>query len=139
MLAAGAEKFKLSGHKGKQVKHTMKLFIDDVRDAPSTEWTVMRTSAHAITFIKTFGLPDVISFDHDLGGDDTSMRIVDWLIGEILDYRISVPETFIFYVHSANPVGAENLEKKLGNFLNFWFDNNLDVKHPRNDSAPPQP
>lgn len=106
----------------------MKLYVDDVRDAPSPEWSVVRTSSHAITFIQTFGLPDVISFDHDLGGDDTSMRIVDWLIEEILDYRISVPEVFIFYVHSANPVGAENLEHKFGNFLNFWFDNGFDRK-----------
>jgi hypothetical protein len=102
----------------------VKLYIDDVRPSPSPEWVVVRSSAHAITFIRHFGVPDEISFDHDLGGDDTGMRVVDWLISETLDGNISIPATFSFHIHSANPVGAANLEHKLSNFLNFLFGDN---------------
>ncbi len=104
----------------------MKLFVDSVRDAPNDEWVVARSSVHAIRLIRMFGLPDVINFEYILGDGDTSMPIVDWLIGQILQGEIRVPPTFVFYVNT-DVDGAETLEKKFGNFLNFWFDNNLDA------------
>lgn len=96
-----------------------KLFIDDIRIPPDDLWRIVRSSDEAIDFVKTYGIPHMISFDHDLGGNDTSMVFVDWLIIQILDGELTLPADFSFSVHSANPVGTENLSKKLSNFIDF--------------------
>jgi len=51
--------------------------------------------------------------DHDLGGDDTAMRVVNWMIEKDMDKPGWIPEPFNWDVHSANPVGKENLNSKL--------------------------
>ncbi|KUY59449.1 hypothetical protein WS45_08340 [Burkholderia sp. RF2-non_BP3] len=82
----------------------MKLFLDDLRAAPGPGWTVVRSSAEAI--------------DHDLGGDDTAMVVVRWLIERDLDQGGQfIPPEFRFQVHSANPVGRENIAGLLGGYL----------------------
>jgi len=43
----------------------MKLFVDDIRNAPDESWTVARTINAAISFLETFE-PEVISLDHDI-------------------------------------------------------------------------
>lgn len=43
----------------------MKLFVDDIRNAPDESWTVARTVNAAISAIDTFDF-DVISLDHDI-------------------------------------------------------------------------
>mgnify|MGYP000555942061 CR=1 FL=1 len=56
----------------------MKLYIDDLRNPPDNTWTVARTSAAAIkTLAEQPRLPETISFDHDLGGDDTAVGVVN--------------------------------------------------------------
>lgn len=103
----------------------VKLFIDDVRFAPSEDWTTAKSSKEAIEFIKENGIPDIISFDHDLGGDDTSVKIVNEMIEMILDNDdYSFSENFRFFVHSDNPVGSENIKNTLTNFYRFKFDKN---------------
>ena len=65
------------------------------------------------------GCPQLISFDHDLGGDDTAMRVVNWMIETDLDAASNfIPADFAFKVHSANPVGAANIQSKLQNYIN---------------------
>lgn len=45
----------------------MKLFVDDIRNAPDESWTVARTINAAISFIDTFSDKiEVISLDHDI-------------------------------------------------------------------------
>lgn len=62
----------------------------------------------------------MISFDHDLGDDDTAMIFVKWLIDYDLDNNGKIiPENFSYNVHSANPVGKENIEGLLQSYLNF--------------------
>jgi hypothetical protein len=96
-----------------------KMYIDDIRLPVNDDMIVVRSSQEAIEHIKNNGIPCFISFDHDLGGDDTSMIVVDWLIDAVLDGQYTIPIDFDFYVHSANPVGASNLEWKMSNFLEF--------------------
>ena len=95
----------------------VKLWIDDCRDLPDSEWLLARTSDQAIDIIKHSGMPDVISFDHDLGGDDTAMKVVHFIINSWLSKTLEMPKNFQYFVHSANPVGAENIRGLMENFL----------------------
>ena len=99
------------------------LFIDDLRDAPSGEWIVTRSSSEAIAVMREHGCPARISFDHDLGGDDTAIAVVRWLIDADLDLSGRfIPDEFVFSVHSANPVGAANIQGLLEGYLSFKTD-----------------
>lgn len=55
-----------------------------------------------------------ISFDHDLGEDATGYDCAKYLVNFCLDYNLNLPKNF--FVHSANPVGAENIRMLLNNF-----------------------
>jgi hypothetical protein len=105
----------------------MKLFLDDERlpaeHEDLTEWVICRTSAEAIEYVKTCGWPSFISFDHDLGGEDTSMKFLDWAILRILNEdQKTLP--FDFYVHSQNPIGAKNIKGKLKSLSYFLEQEN---------------
>ena len=52
----------------------MKLWIDDIRKAPSG-WVWVKTSTEAIKMLLSRPIEE-ISFDHDLGGEDTASRIL---------------------------------------------------------------
>ena len=90
-----------------------KLFIDDLRFPVDNTWNIARTSQEAIDFIKLNGLPGTISFDHDLGGDDTAIVVINWMIDQILDGKLIIPKNFTYTVHSANPVGKANIIGKM--------------------------
>ncbi|WP_347880808.1 cyclic-phosphate processing receiver domain-containing protein [Paraburkholderia sp. BCC1876] len=96
------------------------LFIDDLRDAPSEEWMVARSSSEAIALAKERRCPARVSFDHDLGGDDTAMVVARWLVDTDLDCSGRfIPDHFNFSVHSANPVGAANIQGLLAAYLSY--------------------
>lgn len=103
---------------------TYTLFLDDERMPPSrgANWIIARSSHEAIHVVKKLGIPDFISFDHDLGHDDTAMVFVKWLIEYDLDNNLIKPE-FAFTVHSANPVGAENIRSLMSSYLLTKFKN----------------
>jgi hypothetical protein len=61
--------------------------------------------------------PEFISFDHDLGGEDTAMIVVNWMIEKDLDNPGFIPANFDFIVHSANPIGKQNIQGKLSSYL----------------------
>ena len=95
-----------------------RLFIDDLREPVNPAWTIARSSADAIACLLEHGCPDEISFDHDLGGDDTAMAVAKRLIDLDLDSGGAfIPRAFRFSVHSANPVGAANLRALLDRCL----------------------
>ncbi|QBR03624.1 cyclic-phosphate processing receiver domain-containing protein [Paraburkholderia pallida] len=97
-----------------------RLFIDDLRDPASPDWVVARNSAAAIELLETQGCPVEISFDHDLGGADTAIPVVRRLIDLDLDAGGTfIPDDFHFTVHSANPVGRENILELLSRYLVF--------------------
>ena len=94
----------------------MKLWIDDVRPAPEGYRWILRTS-NAIDFITTMETLyrngdirepiELIDIDHDAGdyasdGGDY-IRLLDWLEETGRNYHIRI--------HSANPVGVENMRR----------------------------
>ena len=96
---------------------TYQLFIDDERLPADVTNVVARSSAEAIEILGRCGMPNAIAFDHDLGGDDTSMPIVHWLVDQVVDGALSFPVDFAYSVHSQNPVGASNIRGLLDALL----------------------
>jgi len=98
----------------------MRLYIDDIRDPKGDGFDVVRSSVEAIDYMSLAGCPEFISFDHDLGGDDTAMIIVKWMVDTDLDCDGEfIPKDFEFFVHSANPVGVANIHSFLESYLSF--------------------
>ena len=110
------------------------LFIDDERQlqdvtcAPrrmqeryrDQSWVIVRNKSQAIRAIADHGqiAPNFISFDHDLGNNEpTGLDIAQWIVDQHMDRNIEIPEDFDFYVHSMNPVGRENIERYMRNYL----------------------
>ena len=84
------------------------VFLDDRLDPPpGGDWLVARTSKEAIRLLAAGGVTH-ISFDHDLSGNDTGMKVVDWI-----DERVATDPAFEFptwRIHSMNPVGRDNIQ-----------------------------
>lgn len=84
----------------------MKLWIDDLRTPPSDDWVWVKTSQEALdTLSDALGASvslERISFDHDLGGDDTTRRVALWLVENHVLW-----DDAIVTVHSMNPIGVE--------------------------------
>ncbi len=82
------------------------VWIDDLRTPPES-WVWCKTSGQAISFLKVcvnFGLPvQCVSFDHDLGGDDTTRPVILWMCEN--DWWPADARA-----HTANPVGREWIE-----------------------------
>lgn len=113
---------------------TWNLFIDDEREladvtwAPSQvrekyrneEWVICRNKMEVIQAIFDHDKvgPNYISFDHDLGNNEpTGYDIVKWLVDFDMDGVIQIPDDLDFYVHSKNPIGKENIESHLNNYM----------------------
>lgn len=95
------------------VRWGIRLWVDDVRPAPKG-WTHAKTSRDALRLLH---LAIEISFDHDLGGDDTSMPVAREIERRAYEERRKPP---IWHVHSANPVGRKNLDAALLSADNFY-------------------
>lgn len=87
----------------------MKLWIDDVRPAPTTEYIWVKTVRIAKELIKIHekdGFPfKLIDIDHDAGdfvsaGGDY-IKLLDWFEETGRNYPIRI--------HSMNPVGVQNM------------------------------
>jgi hypothetical protein len=108
-----------------------KLYLDDVRPAPDSSWTVVRSYDEFIKYMSENPVPDIISFDHDLADEHyhdpetwakvkehgidytiyrekTGLDCVKWLVDN--DIRLNR-----WQVHSMNPIGAENIRGLLSN------------------------
>lgn len=94
-----------------------KLFLDDVRSPEEQGWTIARSSGRAIRLCTLWGMPNQISFDHDLGGEDTSIKFILWMVEALIDEEIQLPKGFSYTVHSMNPVGVENIHGHMRNIL----------------------
>ena len=95
-----------------------KLYIDDIRNPKGKFDKITRSSEETIEYLTRNGCPEFISFDHDLGGDDTSMIIVKWLCEMDMDMSGEfIPDNFTWNIHSANPVGADNLDGYLTSYM----------------------
>ena len=102
-----------------------RMYIDDIRTPKGKFDVVVRTSDEAIEYMIRNGCPDFVSFDHDLGGNDTSMKIIKFMVEMDIDFNQEfIPYDFEFNVHSANPVGAANIEGYLKSYLKARDDEN---------------
>ena len=97
------------------------------------DWIIIRSYGQFVNWIKSNGIPDSISFDHDLGDveelkdeldkelwynvadnrDWTGMDCAKWLVEYCLDNNLKLPK---YYVHSHNPCGYENIKGLLNSF-----------------------
>lgn len=102
----------------------MKLWLDDKRPAPEG-FIHHRTSEEMIRFMRkvahfdtVLGIPstfDEISLDHDLGGDDTGMRVLQHMI----DTK-TWPK--VLTIHTDNPPARENLLRAANAEAPDWVD-----------------
>ena len=94
-----------------------RLFLDDER---SPTWDlgevlIARDCDEAIALVKELGVPEWISFDHDLGKFDTGVTkpvattFLWWLIEQDLDGNLDLSEIKRIIVHSRNESGARNI------------------------------
>lgn len=137
------------------------LFLDDFRTpevaskymlargvAPTlyteNDWIVVKNYNEFVNHIEKNGLPDLISFDHDLSDEhyDPSMykgaaayaeaekrftektgyHCAQWLIEYCIDNKQYIPD---FIVHSMNPVGTKNIQELLDSAIknqNNWLE-----------------
>ena len=73
-----------------------------------------KTQSEFENYIKENGLPDLISFDNDLGiGNGEGYDCAKWLVEYCMNNNVHLPE---WYVHSANQVAQENINQLLLNF-----------------------
>jgi hypothetical protein len=94
------------------------LLIDDLRDFlvpdADAQITIARTSQQALDILARQNDWDELWFDHDLGGDDTIMVIVDYLSEKaFLDEPVNVG---MVYIHTSNPVGRKQMKLTLDRY-----------------------
>ena len=130
---------------------TYNLFLDDIRNPKDccqympnpkfyfdNEFVIVRNYDEFVKFIKKNGLPDVISFDHDLADEHysadmykgtevynknyetfqekTGMDCAKWLVDFCMDTKQDLPE---YIIHSMNPAGGKNIFMYLDNYRKF--------------------
>ena len=101
---------------------TYKLFIDDERFPVTDDWIIARSSKEAIHILYHQGMPSEIAFDHDLGGDDTSMKFCHALFEYMAATPAYVPAGFKYSIHSQNPIGAQNISGYMDQLLTLFND-----------------
>lgn len=116
-----------------------KLFLDDVRQPhdvrwvklPEGHWLIARTYGEFVDTIEQLGLPEFVSFDHDLteyhykasllenehlsgftgyGPEKTGLDAAAWLRSYCVRNNLSLPP---FEVHSLNSAGESRIREVL--------------------------
>jgi hypothetical protein len=126
-------------------------FLNDENKVPKNihDWNInwVRNFREFVAWIEAYGLPDAISFDHDLHDEhytpeffwndyelskkyqewrsrsyvyETGADCAKWLLKYCRINKEQLPEIFI---HSANPVGADNIKELLCNNKRNDFHN----------------
>lgn len=82
-------------------------------------FTIVRSYEEAVAFVLKNGVPEFISFDHDLGADKngwplpTGYDFAKWLVNSDLEGDIKLPENFSLKSIRKTVVGAKNIEMLL--------------------------
>lgn len=98
----------------KEKKELKKIYLDDIRNPKSEGWEIIRNFDDFVNLINEFGIPDEISFDHDLGENEkTGYDCAKWLCEYCWTNGIPIPA---WNVHSANPVGRDNIVQLIQNY-----------------------
>jgi hypothetical protein len=101
-------------------KKLVKLYLDDIRTPKTEGWIIIRSYENFVKHIQENGLPDEISFDHDLacykdGVEYTGKSAVDYLIDYCLDNNKKFPD---WYAHTDNTSGKRNIIGAILNYIN---------------------
>ena len=121
------------------------LFLDDFRMPKdvydyllqpiyiSVEWEIVRSYDEFVKYITEHGIPEIISFDHDLADQHYSQRLeydqytektgyhcAKWLIYYCIDNNKKLPAEIL--IHSINPAGSLNIKSL---FESYWKSLNL--------------
>ena len=106
------------------------LWLDDYRDPMSNDWlnfspigkdievVWVKDYNEFIGWINTNGLPDGICFDHDLGEGLNGYDCAKWLVEYCMEHNLGLPK---WNIQSSNPVGRENINCLLNNFLKYNY------------------
>lgn len=108
----------------------------------TNKWIIVKNYDEFVKYIEENGLPEKISFDHDLADEHytpkeywqdyeaskkyqeevevnykekTGYDCAKWLINYCIENNLKLPE---YYVHSMNPVGRDNIKNLLNQFKN---------------------
>ena len=107
------------------------LWLDDVRDPynKKVDWLVfspigrdidifwVKNYEEFVLYIMVNGLPDAICFDHDIADEEmTGYDCAKWLVEYHQKHGGKFPK---YAIQSANPVGKENIDCYLKNYLKF--------------------
>jgi hypothetical protein len=116
------------------------LWLDDLRDPSQGQFKIWLNLAFGenldVTWVKSYDefvryfkhneMPYAISFDHDIHSfeltDDldpnekTGLDCAKWIVDYCMNNAVRLPK---YFVHSANPVGRENIQSYLDNYLKF--------------------
>jgi hypothetical protein len=87
-----------------------RLFLDSKRDPPGPDWSVARGHREFMEWVTDRGVPDEVSFGHDLDGVESGYDSAKWLVCHCWDNGIPLPR---WRVHTLNPVGRHNLRQLL--------------------------
>ena len=103
------------------------LWLDDARNPFEHDWLNfspigkdvhvewVMTQQDFQDYIMVNGLPDAICFDHDLGtGNGDGYECAKWLCEYCMTFNKELPK---YAIQSANPVGKENIDRYLKNFI----------------------
>lgn len=110
-----------------------RLFLDDIRQPddvkwtsiPAGPWTVVRNYDDFVRVIQNRGMPEHISFDHDLAhehyqnqsglnfSEKTGFDCAKWLVEHCTIFGHNLPH---YTIHSMNPVGAQRIRLLLESF-----------------------
>ena len=107
----------------------------DRREYTMSEWTIVRNyKEFTEAIIANFSagrFPGLVSFDHDLADihydpstqsesfeykEETGLDCARFLVQFCISNELNLPE---FYVHSANPIGAENIYQAMHDYFKF--------------------
>lgn len=100
-----------------------KVYIDDDRFPKSDGWVIVRDFDEFKNWILLNGIPDEISFDHDLGQNKdgtikkNGVDCARWLCNYCMDISVPLPH---WNIHSANTVGRENIESVLKTYQKIF-------------------
>lgn len=103
------------------------------------QWEIVRNYDQFVAYVTANGLPEIVSFDHDLaephyhesmykGGkvymkylekvsEKTGYDCAKWMVDYCLDNKQKFP---IWYIHSMNPAGSENIKCYILNYLKHF-------------------
>jgi hypothetical protein len=126
----------------REMQESYNLYLDDIREPKASfkksgdsryidlKWRVVKCYSEFVETIALNGIPNIVSFDHDLGEEHinyyfdnggrenppdplkahftekTGYDCAKWLVEYCTENGLPMP---IYLIHSANPVGADNI------------------------------